>query len=448
MKTTLTAQRLSDTRASLKEANAAFHRVYPGASSLRQPIHVVYGGAHLFKADTASKLAEVARRSLEEYAPDARTLSRALGLAEEDALAELVRARVLTRLRHEAVEDYRLDFEDGYGHRPDAEEDGHAVAAAEEVARGLERGSLPPFLGIRVKSFSDELFPRAVRTLDLFLSSLVERTGGRLPPHFVVTLPKVTLPEQVAALDSVLGQLEESLGLARGGVKVELMVETPQSLFDLEGRLALPRLVAAANGRCTGAHLGAYDYTAACDVTASHQHLFHPACDFARHVMQVSLAGTGIHLSDGATTAMPVGPHKAPKGGTLTPEQYEENRAAVHRAWRLHADNVRRALANGFYQGWDLHPAQLPVRYAAVYAFFLEGLDAASRRLRAFMDKAAQATRLGDVFDDAATGQGLLNFFLRGIACGALTEDEAHTAGLTLDELRTRSFLAILQGRR
>jgi citrate lyase beta subunit len=448
MKTTLTAQSLSDTRASLREANAALNRLYPGASSRRQPVHVVYGGAHLFKADTASKLAEVALRSLEDYAPDARTLARALGLAEEGSLAETVHARVGAKLRREAVEDYRIDFEDGYGHRPDAEEDGHAVAAAEEVARGLERGSLPPFVGIRIKSFSEELFSRAVRTLDLFLSALVEKTGGRLPPHFVVTLPKVTLREQVVALDSVLGQLEASLGLERGGVKVELMVETPQSLFDSKGTLALPQLVAAANGRCTGAHFGAYDYTAACDITASCQHLLHPSCDFARQVMQVSLAGTDVHLSDGATTAMPVGPHKAPKGGALTPAQREENRAAVHRAWRLHSDNVRQALTNGFYQGWDLHPAQIPVRYAAVYAFFLEGLDAASRRLRAFMDKAAQATRLGDVFDDAATGQGLLNFFLRGLACGALTEDEARAAGLTLDELRTRSFLEILQGRR
>jgi len=448
MKTTLTAQSLSDTRAALKEANTAFNHRYPGESARRQPIHSVYGGAHLFKAETASKLAEVALRSWEEHAPDARTLARVLGLAEEGTLAETVHARVVSKLRREAVEDYRIDFEDGYGHRPDAEEDGHAVAAAEEMARGLERGSLAPFTGIRIKSFSDELFPRAVRTLDLFLSSLVEKTGGRLPPHFVVTLPKVTLREQVAALDSVLSGLEAGLSLERGGVKVELMVETPQSLFDPEGRLALPRLVAAAQGRCTGAHFGAYDYTAACGITAAHQHLFHPSCDFARHVMQVSLAGTGVHLSDGATTAMPVGPHKAPKGGSLTPAQQEENRAAVHRAWRLHADNVRQALTNGFYQGWDLHPAQVPVRYAAVYAFFLEGVDAASRRLKAFMDKAAQATRLGDVFDDAATGQGLINFFLRGIACGALTEDEARAAGLTLDELRTRSFLEILQGRR
>jgi len=88
------------------------------------------------------------------------------------------------------------------------------------------------------------------------------------------------------------------------------------------------------------------------------------------------------------------------------------------------------------------------VRYAAVYSFFLEGLPAASSRLKAFVEKAALASLHGDVFDDAATGQGLLNFFLRGIACGAITEDEALATGLTLDEIRSRSFLKILLGRR
>ncbi len=87
---------------------------------------------------------------------------------------------------------------------------------------------------------------------------------------------------------------------------------------------------------------------------------------------------------------------------------------------------------NGFYQGWDLHPAQLPTRYAAVYAFFLEGLDAASDRLTNFVTKAAQATLVGEVFDDAATGQGLLNYFLRAMNCGAITEREAvEQSGLT-----------------
>ena len=146
---------------------------------------------------------------------------------------------------------------------------------------------------------------------------------------------------------------------------------------------------------------------------------------------------------------MPVAPHRFVEGGPrLTLEQIEENRTVVHRAWKLHYDHIQHSLVNAFYQGWDLHPAQLPTRYAAVYAFFLESLDAASERLKNFVEKAAKATLVGDVFDDAATGQGLLNFFLRGMACGAITEDEALATGLTLDELRSRSFLKILEARR
>jgi len=121
----------------------------------------------------------------------------------------------------------------------------------------------------------------------------------------------------------------------------------------------------------------------------------------------------------------------------------------VHHAWRLHAKHVRHSLETGFYQGWDLHPAQLPSRYATVYAFFMDGLEAASERLRTFVDRAAQATLVGDVFDDAATGQGLLNYFLRAMNCGAITEAEAvQMSGLTAAELRGRSFARILHARR
>lgn len=159
--------------------------------------------------------------------------------------------------------------------------------------------------------------------------------------------------------------------------------------------------------------------------------------------MLVSLANTGIQLSDGVTTVMPIGPHR---GETLSPEQIAENTSVVHAAWRLHYDNCRWALQNGFYQGWDLHPAQIPARFAAVYAFFLEGLDAASKRLKNFIDKAAQATLVGNDFDDAATGQGLLNYFIRAVDCGALTEDEAsERSGLSQDGLRSGSFAAIIK---
>ena len=287
-----------------------------------------------------------------------------------------------------------------------------------------------------------------MRTLELYVSTLLQHSGGVLPHGFVVTLAKVTVPEQVATLVELLARLEQSHRLERGALVIELMVETPQSILGADGAPALPRLVAAAAGRCRGCHFGAYDYSAGLNITAAHQGLRHPACDFARSVMQVSLAGTGVTLSDSSTMLMPVPPHRAEGGRSLTDARREENRRAVHAAWRAHYDDVRSSLYHGFYQGWDLHPGQLATRYAAVYAFFLESRSEAAERLRLFVERAAQATLLGNVFDDDATGQGLLNFFLRGINCGALTEEEALATGLTLDELRGRSFAKILAARR
>ena len=228
------------------------------------------------------------------------------------------------------------------------------------------------------------------------------------------------------------------------------MIETTQAIFNERGEVNLVPLVTAGKGRCIAAHFGTYDYTAGRNITAAHQHMTHLACNFAKETMQVALAGTGLWLSDGATNILPVAPHRAAKGGPpLEPRQVTENRAAVHHAWKLHFDHVRHSLVNGYYQGWDLHPAQLVTRYAAVYSFFLEGLDAASGRLRNFIEKAAQATLVGEVFDDAATGQGLLNYFLRAINCGAIGVEEAQSrTGLTLADLRMGSFVKILKSRR
>ncbi len=433
----------------LSGANRRFAEAYPGDRVDRQPVHTVYGGAHLFSADIAAKLGAAALRALEEHAPDPATLARAIGLPGPESLARAVHARVLSKLKGEPVEDYRIDFEDGYGNRPDAEEDAQAVADAEETARGMDGMSLPPFIGIRIKPLSEELRSRSLRTLELFVGTLARRTGGQLPANFVVTIPKITSPEQVTAAVEACELIERGRKLAPGALRIELMVETPQSIFAPDGTLALPRLVAAARGRCRGAHFGTYDYTAGLGITAMYQLPQHSACDFARHVMQVCMAGTGILLSDGATTVMPVGPHReAPGGPPLSPAEVEENRAAVHHAWRVHFDDVRASLRNAYYQGWDLHPAQLPTRYAAVFSFFLESRAEAGARLKAFVEKAAQATLVGSTFDDAATGQGLLNFFLRGLSCGALTEDEALAAGVTLDELRERSFVKMLNARR
>lgn len=442
MKTTLGPASARDALARLREANRAFSATQRQPEGTREPVHVVYGGAQLFAPGLPAKFGRIALTTMAEAFPDDDTFAEAFGLG---ANAGAVRARVARKLEREPVEDSRIDFEDGYGNRPSAQEDADALKAADAMAEAFAARTLPAFTGIRIKPLTEELRERALRTLDLFVTRLVERTGGRVPPNFVVTLPKVTLPEQVHALAEILATLERSLSIPDYALGLEIMVELPAALLDAHGRLALPALVQAAGGRCAAAHFGTYDYTAALDVTAHHQDADHPAADFARQLMKASLAGTGVRLSDGATTTLPVAIHR---GAELTAAQRDENRAAIVAASRLHFDHVRRALREGFYQGWDLHPAQLPARYAAVFSFFLEGLEATTRRLRQFLDRAAQATLAGTVFDDAATGQGLLNFFLRGLACGALSEEEVAAAGLTVEELRTRSFLAIVERRR
>ncbi len=404
-------------------------------STDRQPVHVVYGGAQLFKAETPARLGTLALDLIRTYTPDAATFAQCLGLAGGD-FARSVFERTVAKLEREPVEDFRIDFEDGYGYRSDAEEDGHAQSAALALKKASK---LPPFIGIRIKPLTELSRARAHRTLALFLEELNE-----LPANFAVTLPKVTVPEQVANLAATLDRLEAERGFAVGSVKVELMIETTEAIFDTSGAVAIPKLIEAAGGRCRGLHFGPYDYTASCDIAAAEQRLDHSACDFARNVMQVSAAGRGVHLSDGPSTILPIPKYR----GELTEQQAAENRAIVHRAMRHHFDLVQRSLANGYYQGWDLHPGQLPTRYAAVYAFFLKSLQPAAARMRNFIDKAAQATLVGDVFDDAATGQGLLKFLLRGVNCGAFSAEEAAASGLTVDELRGRSFGRILESRK
>ncbi|HXG56335.1 MAG TPA: hypothetical protein VNJ03_13235 [Vicinamibacterales bacterium] len=443
----LTTRDLAPILQGLGRTNEAVVRAFPGETGDRQPVHTVYGGAHLFKSDTAPRLGALAVAALEQYAPDADTLARALEF-DAGVNAATVRARVLEKLQREPVEDFRIDFEDGYGNRPDSEEDGHARSAAEEVAAGQASGTLPPFIGIRIKPMSNELHARSLRTLDIFVTTLARATKGRLPANFVVTVPKLMAPGQVTAVAAACTALEKRLKLKAGTLKLELMIETPQSILAPDGTSALRGLIAAGGGRITGAHFGTYDYTALCGITASWQHMRHQVCDFAKHMMQVGLAQSGVRLSDGATNIMPVAPHRASPGQSLTPAQQRQNVAAVHRAWKIHFDDARHSLVNGYYQGWDLHPAQLPTRYAAVYAFFLSALPAATARLRNFVEKAAQATLVGDVFDDAATGQGLLNFFIRGLSSGAITLEEAQATGLTVADLQGRSFLKILESRK
>jgi len=458
----------------LGKANLKFQKTYPGDKPDRQPVHTVYGGANLFKADTCKKMGEIALRNLQTYAPNFVVLAKAIHLqghqqlpddqneidqlvkqlqnrSEEERkkypawLAHAVYNKIVQKLKTEAVEDFRIDFEDGFGNRPDDEEDATAVTAANELATGMKNKTISPFIGIRIKPFTEDLKHRGIRTLDIFLTTLLKQTKGKLPENFVIMLPKVTIPEQVTTMVKFFEILEKENKLKKGTLKMETMVEATQIIMDDEGRNPLMKIIRASEGRCIAAHFGTYDYTASCGITAKYQTMSHPVCDFAHHMTKVALGGTGIFLSDGATNVMPIGPHR---GENLTAKQLEENQKAVHHAWRIGYNHSMHSLINGFYQGWDLNPAQLPMRYAATYNFFLSSYDDAVFRLKTFVERAAISTLTKDIFDDAATGQGLLNFFLKAMNCGAITEEEATVTGLTIDEIHTRSFYKILQGRK
>jgi len=414
----------------LESANKKFTDYYPGDNEEQQPVHTLYGGAQLYKAGATKKIGELSLKAFNKYAPDASTLANALNLPGDHSLWEQVHQRVAAKLEVCAVEDFRIDFEDGYGNRPDAEEDACAEFTAKEFASALRQGIAPPYMGIRIKPFNAELKNRSARTLDIFVSTLVNENGGKVPENFVITLPKVNIPEQVTAFVQLLDHLEEQLYLDNGSLKIEIMIETTQALLSQDGVSHMPLIYKAANGRCRGVHFGTYDYTASFDITAAHQQMQHPACDFALQMMKLTFGGTGVWLSNGATSTMPIGDEET-----------------VHNAWKLAYDDIIHSLEMGYYQGWDLNPGQIPIRYAACYTFFLQSLEQASIRLKNFIEKAAQATLVGDVFDDAATGQGLLNFFLRALNSGAITEAEIIYTGLTLEEVRMKSFVKIVANR-
>ncbi len=364
---------------------------------------------------------------------------------ETGALAYSIYNKIITKLKKEPVEDFRIDFEDGFGNRPDEEEDATALQAAVELATGFKNKTISPFIGIRIKPFTEDMKFRGIRTLDLFVTKLIESTNGNLPPNFVVMLPKVTIPEQMTAMVHLFGMIETNNNIPLGSLKMETMVEATQIIMDDEGRNPLMKIIRASEGRCIAAHFGTYDYTASCGITAKYQTMSHSVCDFAHHMTKVALGGTGIFISDGATNVMPIAPHR---GDQLTFDQMRENATSVHHAWRIGFKHSTHSMINGMYQGWDLNPAQLPMRYAATYNFFLSSYDEALNRLKIFVERAAISTLTGDIFDDAATGQGLLNFFLKALNCGAISEKEMLATGLTLEEIQTRSFYKILEGRR
>jgi citrate lyase beta subunit len=405
--------------ASLASVDAQLERLYPGDPGTRQPVHTVYVPGDAFAADTIRSWGDRALAALDEHAPDAASFAAVLGLADE--LAEPVYARVRAKLEREPIEDLRVDFEDGYGPRPDAEEDATAARAARLIAQAYANGTAAPYMGIRMKCMEAAVRDRGIRTLDVFLTGLIE--AGGLPEGLVLTLPKVTYPEQVGAFVRLLETFEKVHGLDAGRLGFEIQIETSQSILATDGTATVARMIQAAEGRATGLHYGTFDYSACLGVSAAYQASDHPAADHAKAVMQVAAAGTGVRVCDGSTNVLPVGPT-----------------AKVHDAWRLHYGLTRRALARAYYQGWDMHPGHIPTRYAAVFAFYREGFEQAAGRLARYANHAG-----GDVMDEPATAKALSGYLLRGLDCGAL--DIAEVARLTgLTRLDLEGFAAPRRG--
>jgi citrate lyase beta subunit len=375
--------------ASLRADDEERGRLYPGGSLHRQPVHTCYVPADAFDVGTPRAWGDAALAALDAHGP--------LPGFGDPQLDAAVRAK----LAREPIEDVRIDLEDGYGVRPDDEEDAAVRASATALRELVAAGSAPPFNGLRIKCFEGQLRRRAMRTLQLFLDTLLD--GGALPVGFRVTLPKVTSVAQVETMVRLCEALEREHGLER--LPFEIQVETPQAILGPDGTALIARMVHATQGRCAGLHYGTYDYSASVGVAAAFQSMEHPAADHAKAVMQLAAAGTGVPVSDGSTNILPVG-----------------DTAAVRAAWTLHARLVRRSLERAFYQGWDLHPAQLPTRYAATFTFYRDGLAAACRRLRVYLDKAAS-----EVMDEPATALALASYLVRGLDAGAVSEDEVRT---------------------
>jgi hypothetical protein len=391
----------------LADDDAAFAGAYPGDSADRQPVHTCYVPADRVDRATPRSWGEQALALLAEHVPDAEALADITGCTPPAAAAVLPRVRA--KLAGQPVEDLRIDFEDGYGMRHDADEDDDAVGAGRALAAWRDDVSGPFVAGVRVKGLQPETRGRGLRTLDLVLGSAVD--AGGLPQRFVVTWPKVTSVDQVHAAVVVAERLEARHGLARGAVRLELQVEMPQAVLGTDGTATVAACVHAGAGRVEGLHYGTYDFSAALGVGPLDQALDHPLADHAKAVVQLAAAQTGARVSDGSTNVLPVGDVEA-----------------VRAALTLHARLVTRAQARALRQGWDLHPGQLVTRYAATFLALRAELDAAAARLRAYAVRSQDADA-PQVLDEPATAQALAAAVLRGVDCGAV--DLAEAVGLT-----------------
>lgn len=391
--------------------DATYAAAYPGDATTRQPVHTCYVPADRAWARTSRIWGDAALALMDK--------------AGSPPGSEDVADRVRAKLATQPVEDLRIDLEDGYGHRPDSEEDAHADRAGATLA-ALGTDPHGPFVsGVRIKGLQPETRARGLRSLLTVIDAARAFDPEWPRSRTVVVLPKVTSADQVAAMVDALTTVETSRGLAPGALRLEIQVEVPQAVVGPDGRIPLAGMIRAAAGRCEGLHFGTYDFSAAAGVSGGHQASDHPLADQAKSLMQLAAAGTGARVVDGSTNVLPVGDDDA-----------------VLAAWRTHARLVRRALERALYQGWDLHPGQLVTRYAVTYGFLREELAVAASRLRVYVDRTSGRGDTPGTLDEPATARALASAVLRGVDCGAVDPDEATGATgvdrATLDRLAGR----------
>lgn len=431
----LTDEVLTAIDASLAATDELLERRYPGDRDIRQAVHTVYVPADTYTPELPARWGQQAFDAVEQHGGMRRLAEQVITAAGSEpglvaradaapdsdddgsalaAEAEALAAAVERKLRTEPIEDLRIDFEDGFGDRPDDEEDRWAQQAADEAVDGLRVETAPAYIGIRFKCLEAATRRRGLRTLDLFVSRLIT-SWGSVPEQLVLTLPKVSTPDQVTAMVTACRTIESSLGLSEGAIGFEVQVETPQIIQAADGTVPLGAVLDAGEGRVTSLHYGTYDYSASLGIAAAYQAMDHPVADFAKQQMLLATAGTGVHVSDGSTNILPIGQPQA-----------------VHAAWDLHARLVRRHLQHGIYQGWDLHPHQLPTRFLATFHFYREGFGSAAQRLRNYVHGTDSA-----VLDEPATAKALARYLERALACGAVSAAEVNSAaGIAPAQLR------------
>lgn len=377
--------------------DSAYAAAYPGPPG-PGPVHTVYVPVPRFVPGLVRAWGDDGVRAVTDHPAQWSAI-----LADLTEASAQLHALTMAKLAREPIEDLRIDFEDGFrAHRgtaaDDAEEDAQACRAAGVVAAS----TMPRSWGVRIRSLAGPTRRRGLRTLDLFLGELLRLEP--LPDGFVITLPKVTSLTQIQVFCDVLAVLEARHSLQSGSLRFEIQVETPQTVLGADGTVPVAAMIHAAGGRVSGLHFGTYDYTASLGIFAAYQNLRHPVADFAKGLMMLAAAETGVRVSDGSDNKVPVG-----------------DAETVGRRWAAHAQGVGRALRSGIPQGWDLHPAQLPTRFAATFTFFRDGWVEASVRLG---DYHRRRPGSGGVMDEPATAFALARHLAGALACGAVTEQE------------------------